>query len=389
MRDQNLTANHALACLFDLGDPRAPGLLARDFPHRAELLASGEFLQPSGPGPLLAFDQHLLDAIRGVLSTGEANADGLLPGRPVHLRRNALIRILDLLASWGPLAAPAAPEVRTLPPHHAVGVARTLAAIAAPGTEAIEALRAAAGPDARHASGRLMAASALRDLAGDTGPLLAAIKDCLARSHDLSGAARAARSIEDPPAWLAPALQAALADSSNDQRTRAEAARTLSRLAAGTDAVLPVMAELLRQSPYGPGGPVGGYAALEAACALGPAAGPLIPELARFLDAPVFCPLAAEAILHAGLDSLSMSALADHLVTAAGAGGGHNHKRALDLLREIRHLDQAAISPGMLGRLRDLAERPARVICSGTYVGIIRQDEALRRMISGFLQETA
>jgi hypothetical protein len=149
------------------------------------------------------------------------------------------------------------------------------------------------------------------------------------------------------------------------------------------------MTEGLRQNPYGLGGPVGGYAVLEAACELGPAAGPLIPELAKFLTAPVFCPHAAEAILRAGTGGLSLSTLAGHLVTAAGADGGHNHRRALDLLREIRLLDQAAVSPDMRERLRDLAERPARVICSGSYDDVIREDEALRRMIRDFLEETA
>jgi hypothetical protein len=39
----------------------------------------------------------------------------------------------------------------------------------------------------------------------------------------------------------------------------------------------------------------------------------------------------------------------------------------------------------MLGRLRYLAERPTRVIRSGTYGGIIRDDEALRAMIRDLL----
>jgi hypothetical protein len=149
------------------------------------------------------------------------------------------------------------------------------------------------------------------------------------------------------------------------------------------------MTEGLRQNPYRLGGPVGGYEILMAACDLGPAAAPLIPELAKFLDAPVFCPHAAEAILRAGLGDLSLSTLAGHLVTAVGADGGRNHTRALDLLREIRLLGQDAISPDMRERLRDLAERPARVICSGTNDDIIREDEALRRLIRDFLEEIA
>jgi hypothetical protein len=235
---------------------------------------------------------------------------------------------------------------------------------------------------------RIHAADVLRDLTGDAIPLLAAIGDGLSGQRGRDHAARAARSIEDPPGWLVPALEAVLAASGENQRTRAEVAWTLSRLAPDGAAVMQAVSELLLVSPYGRGGPAGGYAVLEAARELGPAAAPLVPELARFLPAPIFCPIAAEAILHAGLGGISLSALADHLVTAVGADGGHNHKRALDMLREIRLLDQAAVSPTMLGRLRDLAGRPARVICSGTEDDIIRADETLRRMIRSFLQET-
>jgi hypothetical protein len=166
MRNQDLTANDSLACLFDLGDPRATGLLARDLPHRAELLASGGFLEPSGRGAALEFDRSLLDAICDVLSKGDSDAEGLLPGRPVHLRRNALIRILNLLASWGPAAAPAAPEITAILPSMTVAAARALAAIAGPVPEAIEALRAAAEATADGAAQRQGIMTTRRGLPG-------------------------------------------------------------------------------------------------------------------------------------------------------------------------------------------------------------------------------
>jgi hypothetical protein len=72
-------------------------------------------------------------------------------------------------------------------------------------------------------------------------------------------------------------------------------------------------------------------------------------------------------------------------VTAAGADGGRRHEHALDLLREIRSRDPEAVSPAMLGRLRDVAERPARIIRSGLADNIIRQDEALRALVRDFL----
>jgi hypothetical protein len=42
----------------------------------------------------------------------------------------------------------------------------------------------------------------------------------------------------------------------------------------------------------------------------------------------------------------------------------------------------------MLGQLRDVAERPARVIRSGLADNVIRQDEALRALIRDFLGAT-
>ena len=385
-RDQDLAANDALACLFDLGDSRAAGLLARDLPHRAELLASHWFLTPSDRRATLGFDPGLLDAIGDVLSTGDCDAGGLLPGRPVHVRRNALSRILNLLASWGPAAVPAVPQIITLLPGMTVDAAKALAAIVGPVPEAIEPLRVAAAPTEPEAfPHRIHAASVLRDLTGDAGPLLEAIREGLGRQRDHDRAARAARSIENPPEWLVPALEQALAASGKNQQARAQVARALYRFAADPGAVLPVMTELLRRDPGRLGGPVGGYAVLEAASDLGLAAEPLIPGLAQFLEAPMFCPPAAEAILRAGLGGLSLSTLAGHLVTAVGADGGRSHERALDLLREIRSLDHAAVSPAMLSRLRDVAERPARVIRSGSYGDVIRDDEDLRRLVGGFL----
>jgi hypothetical protein len=389
VRHHDPTADDALACLFDLGDPRAAGLLARDLPHRAGLLFTERFLEPSGRRAALEFDRSLLEAICNVLGAGDSDARGLLPGRPDHVRRGAVSRILKLLASWGPSAAPAVPQIIAILPSTPVDAAMALAAIGGPVPEAIEALRTAAGPTAQAFSYRIHTAGLLRDLTGDAGPLLEALKVGLDSERDRGHAARAARSIEDPPEWLVAALDQALAANGKNEQARAEAARTLCQYAGDTSAIVPTMTELLRPSPSRLGGPVGGYAVLEAACDLGPAAGPLIPELARFLDAPHFCPPAAEAILRAGLGDLRLSTLADHLVTTVGADGGRGHERALDLLREIRSLDHAAVSPSMLGRLRDVAERPSRVIRSGTDEGIIRGDEALRRMIRDFLVPAA
>ena len=97
-RQPDLTANDALACLFALRDPRAPALLARDLRHRAEVLATGGIVESSRPWMALGFDPGLLDAIRRVLGNHD-DADALVPGRPGHIKRNAVIGLLDLLAS--------------------------------------------------------------------------------------------------------------------------------------------------------------------------------------------------------------------------------------------------------------------------------------------------
>jgi hypothetical protein len=88
-RHLDLTANDALACLFDLGDPPAPALLARDLRHRAQALATVGIVESSRPWMAVRFDPGLLDAIRSVLGNRD-DAGALLPGRPGHTRRNAV-----------------------------------------------------------------------------------------------------------------------------------------------------------------------------------------------------------------------------------------------------------------------------------------------------------
>lgn len=235
---------------------------------------------------------------------------------------------------------------------------------------------------------RILAAGLLRDLTGDTGPLLAAIRDGLGHPREASFAARASRSIQDPPRWLTAALESALAASGKNQSARGEITRTLCQFATDKADGVPALTELLRPGHGALGGPAGGHAVLEAARDLGPAARTLIPALTPFLADPAFCPPAAEAILRAGLGSVALGTLAGHLVTAAGADGGRHHQHALNLLREIQGLDPEAVSPAMLRQLRDVAERPARVIRSGLADNVIRQDEALRALIRDFLGAT-
>jgi hypothetical protein len=236
-RQPDLTANDALACLFALGDPRAPALLARDLPDRAEVLAMGGVAESWRPWMALGFDPGLLDAIRRVLGNHD-DAGPLLPGRPGHTKRNAVNGLLDLLASWGPAAAPATPEIIAVLPVATAAAGRALAAVAGPVPEAARALRAAERATGGGAVDRILVAGTLRDLTGDTGPLLAAIRDGLSQPRAVPLlAARAARSIEDPPRWLIAALEAALAASGRNQSARGEVARTLCPFAVDTPRV--------------------------------------------------------------------------------------------------------------------------------------------------------
>jgi hypothetical protein len=219
--------------------------------------------------------------------------------------------------------------------------------------------------------------------------MLGAIRDGLAQPREVPFAARAARSIGDPPRWLTAAQQAALAASGKNQHARGEIARTLCQLAADKADVAPTLAELLAPGNGVLGGPAGGCAVLEAAGDLGPAAHSLIPALTPFLVDPAFCPHATEAILRAGRGDISLATLASHLITAAGADGGRRHEHALNLLREIQGRDQHAVSPAMLAQLRDIAERPARVIRSGLADNVTWQDEALRALIRDFFATPA
>ena len=386
-------ADAALDCLVAMGDPRVPDLLTADLLHRPKTLASSALASDICSGEygtgLIGFDQGLLDEIRRVLRTSSVAPPGphILQQRVLPegtMTQKTLTDILTLLASWGTRASPAVPEIMNMLPHAAFG-AKVLVAIGDPGPAAVAGIRAPAESDTGHLSTRLTAAGALHDLSAETGPLLVAIRDYLDReSEDEIGvhlkmtaarAARAAQTIDDPPEWLVPALEATLSANSENKRLEAEIRRALCRFTGCQD--WPICC---CRRP-GLTAPVGGYAALEAASDAGRSAESLIPDLSKMLDNAVFCPHASKAIMSAGLGDVDLATLAGHLVRAVGAALGSNHRHALDLLREIWLRDQTAVSRGMRSQLHDLAERPTRIIRHG------RKDEALCKMIRSFLEE--
>jgi hypothetical protein len=226
----------------------------------------------------------------------------------------------------------------------------------------------------------------------DTLPLNE-IREGLASRRGVARAALAARALASPPDWLLPALRAALDISADQERPdivgRIEAARTLWHFTADASVVIPVIAEGLRPPNSRFRYILAERKAAEAAADLGPAAAPLVPGLLRLLEEPICCPAAAEALLRADPEvvSIPLADLADYLVTSAGAEKGRFQRQALDLLREIGRRDPSAVSAQARARLRDFADRPKRVIQAGTYDEIIREDEALRIALRDLLRD--
>jgi hypothetical protein len=222
---------------------------------------------------------------------------------------------------------------------------------------------------------------------------LAEIREGLASRRGLFRAALAARALAIPPDWLVPALRAALDTGAQQEHAdivgRIQVARTLWHFTADAAAVIPVIAEGLRPPESRFRHILAERTAAEAAADLGPAASPLIPDLLRLLENPTCCPAAAAALLRADPEvvSIPLPGLADYLVTAAGAEHAHFHRQALDLLREISGRDPSAVSAQARARLRDFADRPRRVIQTGTYDDIIREDEALRIALRDLLRD--
>ncbi|KAK2759457.1 hypothetical protein FQN54_002935 [Arachnomyces sp. PD_36] len=377
-------ADKALECLIELGDLRGPRLLATDLEKRPLTLNSVGGTRKHSKGRVLKFDQGVLNSIRGLLGTSKINPPAFLQppaevAREGTINYNMLMDILSLLATWGPQAAPALLEIFAVLPDAAFS-AKVLVAIGDPGEDVIAAVRAIAESNDIDALQRLTTANALLDLTGETGPLLAAIKDNLTDEGDSQKAARFARHINDPPGWLVLALKDALTSSNNNVYARSEIARALCHFTKDAS----VLKGFLKPSQFC--GPVGGHAALEAASDLGPAAESLIPDLEKFLCEPAFCVLAVKAIMGAGLGHFDLATLANHLVDVVGRGNRVGQPRhALDLLREIKRRDGMVVSADMLDKLRDLAERRERVIY-GLH-GEIDEDEALRRLIRDFLKE--
>jgi hypothetical protein len=195
--DTGEAGNTALVALVERGDPRARDLL----PTRltAELANAGP---PADP--------ELLDAVRQRLVTLPADAPFDIDVQIARLRagerpvshdaeRRALV---ELLASWGPDAAPAIPELVTLltEDQAVTAVAKALTAIGPAAIVAVPALR-------DHAA-NVAAATALWRLTGDPEPAVETAADLL--DSDELGVIELIAEIGDPARRLLPRMRARL-----------------------------------------------------------------------------------------------------------------------------------------------------------------------------------
>lgn len=373
-------ADQALACLFEVGDPRATALLARDLRHRPSALDAATFAARGRLGPPLPFDPVLLEAARVRLAATDTD-------------HKSGVFLLALLGAWGPAAGSAIPEVLGMLSRNPVGASVTLAAIGGPAQSAADALSQAAvsGPVPQ----RLHAAAALRSLTGDDQPLLAAIEHGLRRrrGYELRAAVQAAQGLGTTSGRLVSALTAALHDTAGpdaqppDVIARVELALALWQHAGDATAAIPVLADALSRDPrrFTRGTAT---AAADAAATIGPAARTLIPAILALLDHPAQSPAAVQALLridpgsHGGVD---IAVLADRLVTAVGTDSGAQ-RQALAALKEI---GTARLPPAATDRLRRLAAQDQRIIHSGYLAAIIRNDEGLRAAISELVDKPA
>ena len=377
VRGPGRRAAHALACLIELGDPRAAGLLARDLRHRPFALDAASSSARGRPGQPLPFNPSLLEAVRERL-------------RAKDMDHNGQIFLLKLLRAWGPPAAPAIPELLGMLSRHPLGAGSALAAISGPAPDAIKALSraAATGPVAQ----RLNAASTLRTLTGADQPLLAVIEHGLRqRGYDLRAAAQAAQGLGSTGRLLLPAVTAALHATAGPNATapdvdaRIQLALALWQHTGDAAAVIPVLAQALSRDHRRFTGWTAIHAA-DAAATIGALAKPLIPAILPLLDDPAQCPAAVHALLHIDPEShggVDVAVLADRLVDSVGTDCGAQH-RAVAALSEI---GTAHLPPAAIDQLRRLAGQDQRIVRSGILANIIRNDEDLRTALRQLLGE--
>lgn len=358
--------DRALEALVAVAPDRAAPLLARDLERRPRALAAACGFPGGGTaGTPFPYDAVLLDAIRARLRGGG-------PGG------NETIRLALLLGAWGGRASAALPELRSALAGAPRAAPKALVAICPPEHRETTAELLTAAARTGQADGRLPAAAAVRELTGDTGPLLAAVADRLTSGGPaVQEAARLAAELGPEAVGLVPALRSALSGFEGERTSPqldadVEIAAALWRITGDPEEAVPVLAGVLAEAePVWMRWTLG--RAARAAARLGEAARPLVPALEGLLDDRVQVPpvvLALHAIAPEHLDGRRAAAL---LLEAA-----ERDDDAPTALEALVALGPAALTPEHRRRLTDLAERDLRVRASGLEPGIAPADERLR-----------
>ncbi|MFI1398066.1 hypothetical protein [Streptomyces sp. NPDC020681] len=368
-------ADRALAVLVSVAPERAVPLLARDLPDRPRALAAAAGFPGSRTEPAIPFAAELLDAIRHRLTD-----DGLDGNEPIQLT--------GLLAHWGVRAAAATPELTEALRRFPSQVPPALAAVCPPGardgTAALLRRAAGKGPE----GGRYAAAKALRELTGETGPLVKALKRQLAAEHVSPETPAAIADLGPDGAVLLPQLRAALT-APGKQRTVPELnrdvqiARALWRLTGSEEEAVPVLSGVLKESLGNTWTRWSARHASRAAAELGPAAHALGPDLAALLDDPEQAPSAVLA-LHATGNGLDPARAAEYLLDSA-----ERNADPVTALEALHALGPDALIPEVTARLTALAERDLRVVTSGVEPRIVPSDESLREQARELLSPRA
>lgn len=386
-------ADPALRLLVEQEDPRAPRLLAASLPDRPQALAAAYDLIYRPVPAALAFDAHLLAAIRARISD--------LLDEPSRERRdlfdstrrhNEPVQLVGLLRAWGPSAAPALPELLRSLDRGRCAAAAALAEVGLASPEVLYALRhnAATGP----ACCRLAAAQALESLNGEQEPLVAAIEYTV--GQDRAWPYRTLDSIDRLDAYaerLLPALEVAylrLQDRDRplaryQDRTAVLAARA--RLGVAPDeTVARFVTEITEAAAAVSFGGKRRYleALMKTVPVLGNAAHDLIATLTALFDHPSLGTEALSAAL-----AIDPGVAADPQLRARHVAGllerltgGYAEFRAIG---ELAELGVENLEPSAVDQLRALVDQDRRAVRYGMADTLITADERWTAELRGIL----
>ncbi|GIJ43467.1 hypothetical protein Val02_03530 [Virgisporangium aliadipatigenens] len=346
----------AVDTLVRLGHPAAPALLAAVLDAGAQPRLAAGALGAIVPVP---FDGALLAAVRRRLADPAAT-------RPMGIMERLqggknLRDLVELVASWGPAAAAAVPELRLAWNVEPTAVPAALAAVGA--VDALPALRE------RARGGDVSCGHAVLRLTGDPADLLAAARAALDRPPrpDIGYRLRLLADAGPAAAPLLPTVRSLVAASGDDhdsRRLRVHAARLEWSLTGDAQPLVPVLRTVLRGLDHV------ASAAAELLAEFPPEstvdAAPLLRTMLA-IRRPHQTVAAAHALrrLGAGPDEL-----AGPLLDAAGQG-------STPAVRLLVALDARDAAPALAA----LAAQERRVVRDGGYHDLPWEDDRFRRVV--------